>query len=100
MQPTITFFLVPIVDFSISTNTEFTNSGSFPSFKSLRNLYCITLWRYKQTPSSSFLETKVLLYIVIRNIIVNMEWFDRSLRDGYYFQLNIQVIQYEVSCKK
>ena len=80
MQPTITYF-VPI-DFSISTNIEFTNSGLFPSFKSLRNLYCITLWR-------SFLETKVLLYIVIRNIIVNMEWFDPSLRDGYYFQLNI-----------
>ena len=56
------YFFVPIVDFYISINTEFSNSGSFPSFKSFRNLYCITLCRYKQTPPPRFRDESSALY--------------------------------------
>ena len=62
MQPTITFFCVSIVDFSISIDTEFTNSGSFPNFKTFRNLYCIALCSYKQTLRLVFEDESPALY--------------------------------------
>ena len=89
------YFSVPIVDFYISINKLFTNLGSFSSSKSFRNLYCITLCRYKH-----ILETKVLLYIVIRNIIVIWNGLIQVSDIATIFNSVFKLFRNEVSCKK